>query len=47
MLRKIAFHLLVLAAIITDKVPVDALVDSLGWVEAVPADNALWCWESA
>lgn len=34
-------------AIITDKVPVDTLVDSLGWVEAVPADNALWCWESA
>ena len=30
-----------LPAIITDKVSIDTVVNSLGWVEAVPADNAL------
>merc|ERR1712032_1367301 len=29
-------------AIITDKMSIDTVVNSLGWVEAVPADNALW-----
>ena len=29
-------------AIITDKVSIDTVVNSLGWVETVPADDALW-----
>ena len=36
-----------LPAIITDKVSIDTVVNSLGWVEAVPADNALWSREGA
>ena len=31
-----------LPAIITDKVSIDTVVNSLGWVETVPADDALW-----